>query len=233
MFLVEEDRYIYSANVVCANQNIKKSGYSSLKQNPFEQKRKTNLLESHCRTKIPRRNKIARTTRKAGRCDKISCNGYARRALSGVSLWKKALPGVEKTTLFLLQLGDDGNPKKDADEPVWGYFLQQRQTKKYRAGRRVFVPQSRKRENNSADKERHTGGAVFRPPCVKIYTHSQLLEQRKTSPQLPTASIGPYGHFSHSDAFSVGTLARIARPRPKFSSAKFCKVAQSSTNCFE
>lgn len=32
---------------------------------------------------------------------------------------KKALPGVEKTTLFLLQLGDDGNPKKDADEPVW------------------------------------------------------------------------------------------------------------------
>lgn len=49
-------------------------------------KRKTNLLESHCRTKIPRRNKIARTTRKAGRCDKISCNRYARRALSGVSL---------------------------------------------------------------------------------------------------------------------------------------------------
>lgn len=112
MFLVEEDRYIYSANVVCANQNIKKSGYSSLKQNPFVQKRKTNLLESHCRTKTPRRNKIARTTRKAGRCDEISCNRYARRALSGVSLWKKALPGVEKTTLFLLQLGDDGNPKK-------------------------------------------------------------------------------------------------------------------------
>ena len=72
MFLVEDDRYIYSANVVCANQNIKKSGYSSLKQNPFVQKRKTNLLESHCRTKTPRRNKIARTTRKAGRCDKIS-----------------------------------------------------------------------------------------------------------------------------------------------------------------
>ena len=147
---------------------------------------------------------------------------------------KKPFRGQKKTTLFLLQLGDDGNPKKkDADEPVWRYFLQQRQTKKYRAGRRVFVPQSRKRENNSADEERHTGGAVFRPPCVKIYTHSQLLEQRKTSPQLPTASIGPYGHFSHSDAFSVVTLARIARPRPKFSSAKFCKVAQSSTNCFE
>lgn len=51
MFLVEEDRYIYSANVVCANQNIKKSGYSSLKQNPFVQKRKTNLLKSHCRKK--------------------------------------------------------------------------------------------------------------------------------------------------------------------------------------
>lgn len=40
MFLVEEDRYIYAANVVCANQNIKKSGYSSLKQNPFVQKGK-------------------------------------------------------------------------------------------------------------------------------------------------------------------------------------------------
>lgn len=36
--------------------------------------------------------------------------------------------GQKKTILFLLQLGDDGNPKKDADEPVWGYFLQQRQT---------------------------------------------------------------------------------------------------------
>ena len=77
---------------------------------------------------------------------------------------KSPSEGQKKTILFLLQLGDDGNPKKDADEPVWGYFLQQRQTEKYRAGRRVFVLQSRKRENNSAEEERHTGGAVFRPP---------------------------------------------------------------------
>lgn len=79
-------RPLCSANVVCANQNIKKSGCWWLKQNPFVQRRKKNLLESHCRTKIPRRNKIGRTTRKAGRCDKISCNRYRRRALSGVSL---------------------------------------------------------------------------------------------------------------------------------------------------
>lgn len=37
---------------------------------------------------------------------------------------KKPFREQKKTTLFLLQLGDDGNPKKDADEPVWGYFLQ-------------------------------------------------------------------------------------------------------------
>lgn len=146
---------------------------------------------------------------------------------------KKPFRGQKKRLCSSCSLAMTATQKKDSDEPVWGYFLQQRQTKKYRAGRRVFVPQSRKRENNSAEEERHTGGAVFRPPCVKIYTHSQLLEQRKTSPQLPTATIGPYSHFSHSDAFSVGTLARIARPRPKFSSSKFCKVAQSSTNCFE
>lgn len=77
---------------------------------------------------------------------------------------KSPSEGQKKTILFLLQLGDDANRKKDADEPVWGYFLQQRQTEKYRAGRRVFVLQSRKRENNSAEEERHTGGAVFRPP---------------------------------------------------------------------
>ena len=64
-------RPLCSANVLCGNQKTKKYGYSWGKHDPST-KRKTNS-GLHCRTKIPRRNKIARSTRKAGRSEKMSC----------------------------------------------------------------------------------------------------------------------------------------------------------------
>lgn len=55
----------------------------------------------------------------AKKLEKSNRNG--RRALSGVSLryGKKYFRGAAKTVLFLLPLGEDSNPIKEAGEPVW------------------------------------------------------------------------------------------------------------------
>ena len=62
------------------------------------------------------------------------CNRNGRRALSGVSLryGKKYFRGAEKTFLFLLPLGEDSNPKKEAGEPVWDIFSKKRHSGKLR-----------------------------------------------------------------------------------------------------
>ena len=50
--------------------------------------------------------------------------------VSRCAMEKKYFRQAEKTVLFLPHLGGDSNPKKDAGEPVWEYFLQQEADKK-------------------------------------------------------------------------------------------------------
>ena len=64
------------------------------------------------------------------------CNRNGRRALFGVSLryGTKYFRGAEKTVLFLLPLGEDSSPKKEAGEPVWDIFSKKRHSGKLRQG---------------------------------------------------------------------------------------------------
>ena len=71
LFLVEEDRI---ARQMCFVATKKQKNMDTRGGNMILlQRRKTNILEFHCRTKILRKNKIARSTRKAGRSEKMSC----------------------------------------------------------------------------------------------------------------------------------------------------------------
>lgn len=112
----------------------------------------------------------------AKRLEKSNRNG--RRALSGV------FRGAEKTVLFLLPPGEDSNPKEEAGETVWGYFLQQEADKKNIEQVEGFLYCHLGKEKTTPQKKRHRLAVVYADlrSCVKMYSHLPLSEQRTGAP---------------------------------------------------
>ena len=133
---------------------------------------------------ISKRKAVGLHSTTAKRLEKSNRNG--RRALSGVSLryGKKYLRGTEKTFLFLRQLGEDSNPKKDAGETVWGYFLQQEADQKDIEQVEGLLCCHLGKENTTPQKKRRTLAVVYSDlrSCVKMYSHLPLSEQRTGAP---------------------------------------------------